>query len=79
MTRRMKELAAEIVRLQGELDREIETRRRSLGWSIRDRLVEFEEGIVTRHKTLRAGVVSLVRRAPLSPTIVSKTRTEFLF
>jgi len=53
MTRRMKELAAEI-----------ETRRRSLGWSIRDRLVEFEEGIVTRHKALRAGVVSLVRRAP---------------
>lgn len=63
MTARMKELAAEIVRLQGELDREIERRRRALGWSLHERLVHFEAGLVARQRELRVGVTQLVARA----------------
>lgn len=65
MTGRMKELASEIVRLQTELDREIERRRRELGWSIKERLVRFEEGIVAQQRQFRVGVTDFVRRASL--------------
>lgn len=41
MTRTMRDLANEIVRLQGELDREIEERRKALGWTLRNRLIEY--------------------------------------
>lgn len=66
----MKELASEIVRLQTELDREIERRRRELGWSIKERLVRFEEGIVTQQRQFRLGVTDFVKRASLA-TIVT--------
>ncbi|MFC5798066.1 hypothetical protein [Sphingopyxis terrae] len=65
MTSRMRELVSEIVRLQTELDREIERRRRELGWSIKGRLVRFEEGIVAQQRHFRIGVTDLVRRASL--------------
>lgn len=45
MTLRMHDLASEIVRLQVELDREIECRRKALGWSVKARFVEFEHNI----------------------------------
>eukprot|EP01035_Chromulina_nebulosa_P015460 gene15460-20483_t len=50
MTHRMKSLAEEIVRLQGELDREIETRRKALGWELREKIGEFEHGVATEHR-----------------------------
>lgn len=71
MTGRMKELAHEIVRLQTELDREIERRRRALGWSLRERLVEFEEGIVAQQRELRLGVLGLVKRASLGTILTA--------
>ena len=40
MTERMGELAAEIVRLQDELDREIEKRRKALGWELKEKVWE---------------------------------------
>lgn len=70
MTARMKELASEIVSLQIELDREIERRRRELGWSIRERLVRFEQGVVAQQRQWRVGAIGLIKRASLA-TIVT--------
>ena len=63
MTARMKELAGEIVRLQAELDREIEQRRRALGWSIKQHMIRFEEGIVAQQRQLRMSVSGLLKQA----------------
>lgn len=63
VTGRMEELAHEIVRLQQELDREIERRRKALGWSLKTRLVEFEHGIVAEHKRLRMGVTQFIAQS----------------
>lgn len=65
MTGRLEELAHEIVRLQGELDREIERRRKALGWSVKNRLVQFEHGIVSEHRKLRQGIASFLARSSL--------------
>lgn len=65
MTERMKDLASKIVRLQRELDREIESRRKSLGYAIRDRIVEFESGIVYEHRLFKTTIGNLVAEAPL--------------
>ncbi len=53
MTGRMEELADEIIRLQAELDREIEAKRKILGWRLKEGLVRFESGIVEQHQALR--------------------------
>jgi hypothetical protein len=70
MTARMEELAHEIVRLQTELDREIERRRKALGWSLKVHLVQFEEGVVAEQRRLRTGVAPFLARSSL-PTILS--------
>jgi hypothetical protein len=57
MTKRMEEIAREIVHLQAELDREIEQRRRALGWSIRRGLVEFERDVLQEHRRFKAGLI----------------------
>jgi hypothetical protein len=63
MTQRMQDLAGEIVRLQGELDREIEQRRKVLGWRIKNRMVEFEQGLTAEHRLLRKKVANLFGRS----------------
>lgn len=63
MTGHIEELAHEIVRLQQELDREIERRRTALGWSLKARLVEFEQGIVAEHRRLRMGLTQFIARS----------------
>lgn len=63
MTARLEALAHEIVRLQGELDREIEKRRKTLGWRLKAGLVEFEEGVVTEHRRLRRSVGGFIGRS----------------
>jgi hypothetical protein len=68
MTARMQDLAAEIVRLQGELDREIETRRKALGWELKERIGEFEKGVAAGHRMLRLGVVKYL--GGTSPAVV---------
>jgi hypothetical protein len=65
MTQRMQDLAGEIVRLQGELDREIEQRRKALGWKVRERWVEFEHGIAIEHRKLRMGVATFLARSSI--------------
>lgn len=66
MPRRIEQLAAEIVRLQGELDREIESRRASLGWKLKEGMVEFEHGITEGNRRLRLGVRSFLARSPVA-------------
>jgi hypothetical protein len=65
MTQRMQDLAAEIVRLQGELDREIEARRKELGWHFKKGIAEFEHGVTIQHRRLRVGVVTFLARSPI--------------
>lgn len=71
MTQRMKELAEEIVRLQAELDREIEARRKALGWHVKEKLVEFERGIAIEHHHLRMRVTHFLRRSPLATVVTA--------
>lgn len=70
MPRRIEHLAGEIVRLQAELDREIEKRRGELGWRLNEGLLEFEHGITQRHRQLRLGVGAFMARSTLT-TIVT--------
>jgi hypothetical protein len=71
MTQRMQHLAAEIVRLQGELDREIHQRGKALGWRIKDRMVEFEHGIAHEHRRLRMGLPRFLAKSPLSSILTA--------
>jgi len=71
MTDRMRELASEIVRLQGELDREIEARRKVLGWRLKERIVEFEHGIAIEHRRLRTTISGFLKRSPIATVITA--------
>lgn len=71
MTLRMQDIAAEIVCLQAELDREIEARRKMLGWRLKKRFVEFEQGITQTHRQLRTSVTSFLANSPLAPLITA--------
>ncbi len=68
MTQHMQDLAAEIVRLQAELDREIEARRRVLGARLHEVIGDFEHGIVDEHRKLRLGMAAYF--GATSPTVV---------
>ncbi len=63
MTQRMTELADEIIRLQSELDREIESRRKALGWKLKETIGQFEEGVALEHRRLRLGLVKFFGRS----------------
>ncbi|MES2293918.1 MAG: hypothetical protein V4527_11520 [Pseudomonadota bacterium] len=65
MTERMQDLANQIVRLQSELDREIQARRKVLGWRLKEGMVEFEQGITTEHRRLRMSVAKFLARSSL--------------
>lgn len=60
---RIEEIAAEIVRLQSELDREIFRRREALGWRLHEGLVEFEHGVVAEHRRLKRGAAVFLAAA----------------
>jgi hypothetical protein len=71
MTERMRELADEIVRLQAELGREIERKRAALGWRLKAGLVEFEHGIVARHRSLKTPAARTIAGQSLATDLVS--------
>jgi hypothetical protein len=71
MTQRMQDLASEIVRLQGELDREIEARRKVLGWRLKKGMVEFEHGVTMEHRRLRVGVAAFLARSPIGAILTA--------
>lgn len=56
MTQRLVELSDEIHRLQAELMREIEAGRKNFGWTVKQKIVDFEKDIVTGHKRLRVSI-----------------------
>jgi hypothetical protein len=71
MTQRMQDLAAEIVRLQTELDQEIETRRKILGSRLKDQIGEFEQGIIAEHRRLRMSVMTFLAQSPISVVVTA--------
>ena len=71
MTQRIEELAAEIVRLQGELDREIEKRREALGWSLKEGLIEFEHGITMESRRFRLGLAAFMSRSSIATVLTA--------
>ncbi|ADL00059.1 hypothetical protein MMB232_00708 [Brevundimonas subvibrioides] len=68
---RIEEIASEIVRLQGELDREIFKRRDALGWRLHEGFVEFEHGVVMEHRRLRRSAAAFVASAPPATVLTS--------
>jgi hypothetical protein len=66
MTARIEQIAHDIVRLQAELDREIERRRTALGWSLKAGLVHFEQGLVNEQLKLRLSVGRFLARSSLA-------------
>lgn len=71
MTERMQDLASEILRLQGELDREIENRRKQLGAALTDRIGEFEHGVVAEHRRLKLSVGRFLVQSSFLATITA--------
>jgi len=71
MTQRMEALASEIVRLQGELDREIEARRKVLGWHLKRGIVEFEHGVTIEHRRMRVGLATFLARSPIASILTA--------
>nr|WP_278254393.1 hypothetical protein [Sphingobium sp. BYY-5] len=65
----MEELAHEIVRLQTDLDREIEHRRKVLGWAVKGRLVQFEQGLVAEQRALRTSVAHFLARSAIGSVV----------
>jgi hypothetical protein len=69
MTQRIEDLVHEIIRLQADLDREIERRRKALGWAIKGGLVRFEHGLVAEQRKLRTSVTHFLARSPLGSIV----------
>lgn len=65
MNGRMNDLIDEILRLQRELEGEIERRREGLGWRLAERRVEFEEGVATEYRRLRTGALRFLAQSSI--------------
>lgn len=71
MTQRMQDIADQIVHLQGELDREIEARRKVLGVTLSAGLVGFEEGIVAEQRAVRMKVSRFLAESSFGATVTA--------
>ena len=71
MTEQMHDLASEIIHLQGELDREIEARRKQLGAALSERIGEFEHGVVVEHRRLKVSVGRFLAQSEFLTTITA--------
>jgi hypothetical protein len=71
MTQRIRDLASEIVRLQEELDREIQARHKALGWWLKEGIVEFEHGVTIEHRRMRMRITAFLARSSLSTIITA--------
>jgi hypothetical protein len=67
----MQDLIDEILRLQGELEHEIEARREALGWRLRERLIEFEADVAAEHRRLKTGVTRFLAEAPIASILTA--------
>ena len=66
----IQELVEQLVRLQAELDRELEKRRRKFGWNVHQRLVRFEHGVAAEHRRLKVSASRFLAQSSWS-TILS--------
>lgn len=71
MTQRMQDLVTEILRLQKELEQEIESRREALGWHLHERFVKFEQDIASEHRRLRLGIGRFLAQSSLANFLTS--------
>ncbi|PBN43623.1 hypothetical protein [Sphingobium sp. D43FB] len=71
MTQHMQDLAGEILRLQGELDREIEARRKLLGVKLAAGLVGFEQGVLSEQRLLRTRVSHFLAQSSCATMITA--------
>lgn len=71
MTQRMRELADQIVGLQGELDREIERGRKAMGLRLAGQIGEFEKGVAAEHRKLRLGLAKFFSRTSLAVVLTA--------
>ncbi len=71
MTQHMQDLIGEILRLQSELEAEIDKRREAFGWRLRERFVEFEDGIAAEHRRLRTSVRHFLAESSLASILTS--------
>lgn len=71
MTQHMQDLAGEILRLQGELDREIEARRKLLGVKLAAGLVGFEQGVLSEQRQLRTRVSHFLAQSSFATMITA--------
>ena len=71
MTPPMQDLIDEILRLQRELEAEIDQRREALGWRLRERFVEFEEGIAAEHRRLKTSATRFVVESSLASILTA--------
>lgn len=63
MNHRIPALGHEIRRLEEELEVEFARRRTEFAYSVRDRVVHFEERVLQRHRDLRSGILRYVLSA----------------
>jgi hypothetical protein len=71
MTQRMQDLIGEILRLQDELEAEIDQRREALGWRLRERFVEFEEGIAAEHRRLKTSAARFLAESSIASILTA--------
>mgnify|MGYP001220192690 FL=1 len=71
MTQRMQDLIGEILRLQSELEAEIDQRREALGWRLRERFVEFEEGIAAEHRRLKTSAARFLAESSIASILTA--------
>jgi len=71
MANRIEEIAADIVRLQTELDREIFRRRKDLGWRLHKGLVEFEHGVVMENRRFKISAAAFLAQAPVATILTA--------
>jgi hypothetical protein len=65
------ELVRRLVRLEDELERRFETERERFAYRIEQRRAVFEADVLRRHRQIRTGILTYLRRSPLGVLLVS--------
>lgn len=71
MEHEIDDLVRRLVRLEDELERKLETQRTRFRYRIERGRAVFEEGALRRHREIRTGVLTFLRRSPLAALVVA--------
>ena len=71
MENEIDELIRRLVRLEDELEGKLEERRSALHYRIEEKRAVFEDTILRRHRKLKTGLVTFLRRSPLAILVIS--------